>query len=88
LYKEANDGTVLSNVRTHIDIQDARDAIDQYVNVPMGISAFPEDLVVPQGLPFFFLQVLYIDMIDWARTTGNLKYYHRHGLGGHFAARC
>ena len=25
-------------------------------------------------------------MEDWARTTGNLKYYHRHDDGGHFAA--
>jgi len=24
--------------------------------------------------------------IDWARTTGNIKYYIRHDSGGHFAA--
>jgi hypothetical protein len=25
-------------------------------------------------------------MVDWARTTGNLRFYHRHDEGGHFAA--
>jgi len=72
--------------RTQVDIQDARDAINQYVNVPMGISAFPKDLVVPQGL-LVFSKALYVDMTDWARTTGNLKYYHRHDSGGAFC-RC
>jgi len=24
--------------------------------------------------------------VDWARTTGNVRFYHRHDEGGHFAA--
>jgi len=51
----------------------------------MGISAFPEDFVVPQGL-LLISKALYVDVTDWARTTGNLRYYHRHDSGGHFAA--
>jgi hypothetical protein len=32
------------------------------------------------------LEAFHIDEIDWARTVGNLKYYHRHDSGGHFAS--
>jgi hypothetical protein len=32
------------------------------------------------------LQAFHVDRIDWARTVGNLRYYHRHDSGGHFAA--
>jgi len=51
LYKEALTGTVLPHTpHPNADVQDVKDAIDDYVKVPMGVSAFPRDFVVPRGL--------------------------------------
>jgi hypothetical protein len=32
------------------------------------------------------LEAFHVDQIDWARTVGNLKYYHWHDSRGHFTA--
>src|SRR5579859_6439978 len=63
--------------------QDAKDAVEQYVNVPMGVSDFPKDIMsVPKGDPRRRSRLI----IDWARSTGNLMFHRRHTAGGHFAS--
>jgi hypothetical protein len=40
----------------------------------------------PKRFNFTQIESFASNSIDWARATGNIKYYLRHDSGGHFAA--
>jgi hypothetical protein len=73
---------VTGGLRIYKEADDIDYARSGYVKVPYGVSVFPKDLYgVPKGM------VLYSWLtIDWAYTTGNLKFWKMHQSGGHFAA--
>jgi pimeloyl-ACP methyl ester carboxylesterase len=58
------------NTHAHQDV--ILPAAEYVGGVPMGVSIFPRDLIVPPDA--------------WARTLGDVAFFRRHPDGGHFAA--